>query len=81
MSPQSAIIYLLPYGIKLETQKNITITTAEASMEKLSAPEAKINLATLQHKDPFITNLKATAKHVNLYTFQAKTNEWVCKLN
>ncbi|KAF6023807.1 DCP1A [Bugula neritina] len=41
-----------------------------------SAPEQKINLATLQHKDPFITNIRANAKHVNLYTYKAEANEW-----
>jgi len=45
-----------------------------------SAPEQKINLATLQHKDPFITNIRANAKHVNLYTYKAEANEWVSSL-
>lgn len=39
--------------------------------------EGRINLAALQQRDPYITDIIDTASQVALYTFGFKTNEWV----
>lgn len=38
--------------------------------------ENRMNLAALQQKDPYITDIVDTAKQVALYLFSAKENEW-----
>ncbi|KAI8511101.1 mRNA-decapping enzyme 1A [Branchiostoma belcheri] len=41
-----------------------------------SSAESQMNLAALQQRDPYITNIIDTASQVALYTFSAKKNEW-----
>jgi len=36
-----------------------------------------MNLAALQQRDPYITDIIDTASQVALYSFSAKVNEWV----
>ena len=36
-----------------------------------------MNLAALQQRDPYISEIVDTASQVALYSFNAKTNEWV----
>jgi len=40
--------------------------------------EGRMNLAALQQRDPYITEIVDTASQVALYSFNAKSNEWVC---
>jgi len=44
----------------------------------LNMAEGRMNLAALQQRDPFITEILDTASQVALYSFNSKTNEWVC---
>lgn len=37
-----------------------------------------MNLAALQQRDPYITDIVDTASQVALYSFNSKTSEWVC---
>ena len=39
--------------------------------------ENRMNLAALQRRDPYITDIADTASQVALYSFSAKSNEWV----
>ncbi|XP_066283373.1 mRNA-decapping enzyme 1A-like [Branchiostoma lanceolatum] len=41
-----------------------------------SSAESQMNLAALQQRDPYITNIIDTASQVALYTFSANKNEW-----
>ncbi|XP_046581584.1 mRNA-decapping enzyme 1B-like isoform X2 [Haliotis rubra] len=38
--------------------------------------ESRMNLATLQQRDPYITEIADTASQVALYSFSSKSNEW-----
>lgn len=40
--------------------------------------EGRMNLAALQQRDPYITDIVDTASQVALYSFNSKTSEWVC---
>lgn len=42
-----------------------------------SGPEYTMNLAALQQRDPYITDIVDTASQVALYSFNAKQQEWV----
>ena len=39
--------------------------------------ENRMNLAALQQRDPYITDIVDTASQVALYSFNSKSNEWV----
>ena len=39
--------------------------------------EGRMNLAALQQRDPYITDIVDTASQVALYSFNSVTNEWV----
>ena len=39
--------------------------------------EGRMNLAALQQRDPYITDIVDTATQVALYNFSPKANEWV----
>ena len=39
--------------------------------------EGRMNLAALQQRDPYITDIVDTASQVALYSFSSKSNEWV----
>ena len=42
-----------------------------------ASAERQMNLAALQQRDPYITGIVDTASQVALYSFSAKSNEWV----
>ena len=44
-----------------------------------SGAENRMNLAALQQRDPYITDIVDTASQVALYSFNPKSNEWVRK--
>ena len=46
-----------------------------------SGAENRMNLAALQQRDPYITDIVDTASQVALYSFNPKSNEWVRKCN
>lgn len=41
--------------------------------------EGRMNLAALQQRDPYISEILDTASQVALYSFSSKSNEWVCR--
>ena len=45
-----------------------------------TSAEGRMNLSALQHRDPYITDIVDAASQVALYSFSAKTNEWVSVL-
>lgn len=40
--------------------------------------EGRMNLAALQQRDPYITEILDTASQVALYSFNSKSSKWVC---
>lgn len=80
--PQTACIYsLLTEKISRTTSYSASLSFhSQASHHPINmalSAEERMNLATLQQTDPYISTIKANAKHVTLYTFKATTNEWV----
>ena len=43
--------------------------------------EGRMNLAALQQRDPYITDIVDTPSQVALYSFSSKSNEWVSILS
>lgn len=56
----------------------IFIYCVAVKLRKMAAmAEGRMNLAALQQRDPYISDIVDTATQVALYTFSSKSNEWV----
>ena len=52
-------------------------SSASLVLKKTRMAESRMNLAALQQRDPYITDIVETASQVALYSFSSKVNEWV----
>lgn len=58
--------------------RGITYSVRADNCLKMAAQaENRMNLAALQQRDPYITDIVDTASHVALYSFSSNGNEWV----